>query len=488
MAAPPPGAVLPEDMMEPIPRGVMWEEGLFLQPHHLQQQALAAYGLAARFAGRAHPHLWGVADLEIDPLALERGQLVVLRLEAILPSGEVFSYSHDRPGNALLEPREIPKPEGDRITVYVGVRRLREQEPNVREPQDGALDPPRWVRDTSLVADLVTGRNQQDVHFLRLNGRLLFDGDRMDGFEILPIAHLESPSPALPPRRPSAVWAPPAVRVGAAAAILATAKEIFQEAASKEAELSGAATAADVLAGHASEAEALQIAKLVVLRGALPLLREAAEAGLTHPYDLYHHLAAFLGQFAALSAGAAPPKLPLYDHKNAGGCFDALARPLLALLRADQLAANFRRLTLSLGNLGIGGVAMGASGVEPDLLHPRNQIYIVFSNPAPSGPERNWYQAGLVKLAAISRIKLVVAQRKYGVPLLPCPKPRALPARTGALYYRLQTDASAHPEAQAEWAAIQKERTLVVHFATDGIAQGGAAPDLGMEAYVVFGR
>jgi predicted component of type VI protein secretion system len=126
--------------------------------------------------------------------------------------------------------------------------------------------------------------------------------------------------------------------------------------------------------------------------------------------------------------------------------------------------------------------------VDAELLHPRHQIYLVFSNPEPSGPERNWYQVGLVKVAAVTRIKVVVAQRKYGVSLLPCPKPRALPARNGALYYRLQTDASAHPEAQAEWAAVQRERTLVVHFATDGIAPGRAAPDLGMEAYVVFGR
>ena len=37
--------------MEPTPRGVLWEEGLFLQPHHLQQQALGALSLAARHAG-----------------------------------------------------------------------------------------------------------------------------------------------------------------------------------------------------------------------------------------------------------------------------------------------------------------------------------------------------------------------------------------------------------------------------------------------------
>jgi hypothetical protein len=35
---------------------------------------------------------------------------------------------------------------------------------------------------------------------------------------------------------------------------------------------------------------------------------------------------------------------------------------------------------------------------------------------------------------------------------------------------------------------VTRERTLVIHFATEGLAPGQAAPDLGMEAYVVFGR
>ena len=412
----------------------------------------------------------------------------MLRLEAVLPSGEILSWAHDRPGNASIEPCEIPKPAEDHITAYVGVRRLREQEPNVREAHDGDMDPPRDVRDTALVADLATGRNEQDVHFLRLNARILFDGDRMDGFEILPIVRLESPSPALPPRRISTVWAPPSIRLGAAASLHASVREVFQEAASKEAELAGAATVAELLAGRASEAEMIQIWKVVMLRGSLPFLREAAETGLPHPYDVYHHLAALLGQFATLSTGAPPPNAPIYDHEHPGACYEAVTRPLLGLLRSDQLAANFRRIVLTAGNLGIGGVAMGASGIDAELLHPRNQIYLVFSNPEPQGAERNWYQSGHVKAAAATRIKGVVAQRKYGVPLVPSPKPRALPSRTGALYYRLQFDASAPTEAQQEWAQVVRERTLAVHVATDGLSPGRAAPDLGMEAYVVYGR
>ena len=55
-------------------------------------------------------------------------------------------------------------------------------------------------------------------------------------------------------------------------------KEVYAEAAAKAAELAGAATVADVVAGNATEAELVQLWKLEVLRGALPHLREAADA------------------------------------------------------------------------------------------------------------------------------------------------------------------------------------------------------------------
>jgi len=474
--------------MDPIPRGVLWEEGLFLLPHHLQQQALGALALSARHLGYAAPYRYGVAALDVDPLQLERGFFEARTLDVMLPSGEALVFDARGGGNAALAAREVPKGAASPLTIYVGVRRLRDHEPNLRESQDEDLDPPRYVRTTQTVADLTTGRNLQDVHFLKLNARLLFDGDRMDGFETVPIAQLVAPAVGLPPSRLASAWAPPSLRLSAAAGALALVKEIFSEAAGKAADLAGGASVADMIGGNATEAEVVQLWKLQVLRAALPWLREAADSGRPHPYDVYHMLCGLLGQFATLSAGASMPNMPLYDHANLGGCFEQVAKPLLALLRADQLAANFRRVPLTRGDLGIGGTAVGASGLDPELLNARNQIFLVFASPDAPGAERDFYRSGHVKVAAATRVANVVVQRKYGVPLAPCPKPRALPSRTRAVYYRLQNDASAPPEAQEEWRAVVKERTLVIHFATEGLVPGEAAPDLGMEAYVVFGR
>jgi type VI secretion system protein ImpJ len=474
--------------MDATPRGVLWEEGLFLQPHHLQQQVLGTLALDARRLQYGTPHRWGVAEIDIDPLQLEHGIFEIRALELLMPSGEVLVYRAAGGGNARLAPREIPKVAESRLTVHVGIRRVRDHEPNVGEPDADDLDPPRYVRATSTVADITTGRNLVDVHFLQFNARVFFEGDRMDGFECVPIGQVAAPAVGLPLTRLAANYAPPAVRLTAAGAAHVMVKEIYAEAAAKAAELGSAATISDVVAGNATEAEVVQLWKLQTLRAALPLLREAADAGLLHPFDVYHHLCALLGQFATLSSGAAAPTMPLYDHANVGDCFEQVSRALLALLRADQLAANFRRIPLVRGTLGVAGLAVGATGLDAELLNVRNEIYIVFTNPDPTGPERDWYRSGHVKAAAASRIANVVSQRKYGVPLIPCAKPRALPARNAALYYRLHTDASARPEAQQEWEAVCRERTLVLHFATEGLAPGRPAPDLGMEAYVVFGR
>lgn len=474
--------------MDSVPRGVLWEEGLFLQPHHLQQQALTLLALTARHLAYGAPHRWGVAALDVDPLQLEHGIFEVRQLELLLPSGEVVVFRAGGGGNALLAPREIPKVASARLGVFVGVRRLREHEPNVRDPHEEDLDPPRWVRSAETVPDVATGRNLVDVHFLRFNTRIFFDGDRMDGFEVVPLVQLVPPAAGLPLTRVAPDYAPPALRISAAASIHAAVKEVYAEAAAKAAELAGGASVADVISGNATEAELVQLWKLQALRGALPTLREAADQGLVHPWDVYHLLAGLLGQFGTLSAGAAVPMLPLYDHVNAGTCFDQVTKGLLALLRADQLAANYRRIPLVRGTLGIPGLAVGCQGIDPEILQPRNQLYVVFNNPEPSSPERDWYRSGHIKVAAATRITNVVVQRQFGVPLSPCAKPRALPSRQGALYYRLQTDATARPEAQADWQAVQRERTLVVHFASEGVAAGQAAPDLGMEAYVVFGR
>jgi type VI secretion system protein ImpJ len=474
--------------MEHVPWGVLWEEGLFLQPHHFQQFVLGLGASARLRLEMSLPHRWGVSSVEIDPLQLEQGRVDVRHLEALLPSGEPLVFHGTAPGNARIEPREVPKTDQDRLRVHAGVRRVREHEPNVADEGSDPFDPPRYERASGTVADLVTGRNLVDVHFQRLNVRLFFEGERMDGFETVPIAEITAPAVGLPLTRVSPNFVPPCLRVAASDVLRNWMEQVYRESAGKANELGGAASVAEIENGTATPAEHVQFLKLLVLRGSLAALREAAESAHVHPSEAYMMLASLLGQFSALCTGAGSPTVPPYDHHAIGPCFEAAAGSLLKLLRADQLAANYRKLDLRRGTLPFAGIAMGVQGLDAEWLRGRTTFYLAFSNPDPGGRDLDWYQCGNLKIASASRIGEVVGQKRFGVGAVLCQKPRALPARAGAQYYKLETRGALRPELQAEWEAVNRERSLVVHFAPGGYLPVQQVPELGLEAYVVFDR
>ncbi len=71
---------------------IVWSEGLFLRPHHFQQQTRfieQQFLQHSRFQGQYH---WGVYKLEIDPIMLKKGQVVLTACEGILPDGTPFVF------------------------------------------------------------------------------------------------------------------------------------------------------------------------------------------------------------------------------------------------------------------------------------------------------------------------------------------------------------------------------------------------------------
>ena len=106
------------------------------------------------------PYQYGVRSLEVDEGRLEEGVFSVRRLQIILPSGEVIQV----PENTRLAPRNIVEPGPGReskLRVYFGVRRLREQEPNLSLEGLDDPDPGRFMVERRLVYDRNTGLTQR---------------------------------------------------------------------------------------------------------------------------------------------------------------------------------------------------------------------------------------------------------------------------------------------------------------------------------------
>jgi type VI secretion system protein ImpJ len=56
---------------------VVWNEGLFLQPHHFQQSDRYTEALVAGLSRRLKPYAWGVSELEIDQEVLKFGKFAL---------------------------------------------------------------------------------------------------------------------------------------------------------------------------------------------------------------------------------------------------------------------------------------------------------------------------------------------------------------------------------------------------------------------------
>ncbi|WP_109477186.1 type VI secretion system baseplate subunit TssK [Paraburkholderia sp. C35] len=91
---------------------VIWSEGMFLQPQHLQQHdRYLQTQLETRAAG-LRPYSWGLTALEIDEQLLKLGKVALLSCAGVMPDGTPFNLPAD---DDLPEPLDIP--EGTRSTL-----------------------------------------------------------------------------------------------------------------------------------------------------------------------------------------------------------------------------------------------------------------------------------------------------------------------------------------------------------------------------------
>ena len=101
---------------------VVWSEGLFLMPQHLQQQDRYFERYIETRCHALRSNSWGLTELELERDLLSIGQLGVARAAGVFPDGTPFRMPEDTP---LPQPLEIdPKMREQRFGT---VDRLQQQ-------------------------------------------------------------------------------------------------------------------------------------------------------------------------------------------------------------------------------------------------------------------------------------------------------------------------------------------------------------------------
>ncbi|GIX12590.1 MAG: hypothetical protein KatS3mg118_0549 [Paracoccaceae bacterium] len=298
---------------------VVWSEGLFLQPQHLQQADRYAEALAAGVARHLASHGWGLARLALDDDLLRLGKIALDECAGLTPDFAPFRVPQS---DAHPAPLDVPQEIKDcRVLLAVPARIPGAPEVDMSgAPRSSA----RFRAEEVEIPDAAgSGAGAATVALARTRLALALEVDDLADQLTIPIARIIEVRPdgeVVLDRG----FIPTVIDIRAAPALHGFAREIEGLLAHR----------AEALAGRLSEggstrgvAEIADFLLLQTVNRTLPQLRHLVSVENTHPARLYQFLSGLAGELATfMTAERLPPQLPAYDHADLTATF----RPLIA--------------------------------------------------------------------------------------------------------------------------------------------------------------
>jgi len=312
---------------------VLWSEGMFLRPHHLQHRDLFEAERLRYHLHAADPFHWGIRELVLDEEALSDNRFSILRLEAVMPGGTVVRF----PIGATLAPHEFDA-KSERLEVYLGLRLVNPSEANVATSGNGT-ESVRHVARTENVPDLNRGGFEMPIDLAVANLRLFLSGDdpEMELYESFKLAEVVATGELTRPFALSPKYCPPLLRMQACPPIFEEIAQITSQMAAKVRVIAGRTTTIAI-------ADLPRMWMRYSLARTTPVIRHLISTGETRPFQLYTIM---VEAASALSAFRQPDLLevPLYDHTDLYGCFHGLIQLIDTALQGS-VPTRFKELPM----------------------------------------------------------------------------------------------------------------------------------------------
>jgi type VI secretion system protein ImpJ len=302
---------------------------MFLTPQHLQQLDRFRDALNVLLREAAAPYPWGIYRIQVDETALANNQFLLVELQVLMLDGTPLLT----PGNLEVASRSCEGLLGDatdRKLVYLGVPDYLPSSPNLADGSGGAVAA-RFFAAEQDVVDENTGLAERRIQLKRIRGRILFEGEDPQGFQVLPLGRLR-PGANMEGVAIDERYVPPVLQLSSWPPLLKAAEGLAAKLASAQASLSRSLAERDLveLCPDARGLELLLKAQ-PINQGAL-MLRQLCRTGGVTPFQFYLELLRTIGSLLALKGALQLGKLPMYDHRHLGQCFRAAATVLDKLL------------------------------------------------------------------------------------------------------------------------------------------------------------
>lgn len=434
---------------------VLWSEGLFLRPQHLQQNDRYFEHLLAQRTQLASPYPWGFATFEIDTDLAQQSMFALRAGTGILPDGTPFSIPEDTVAQAIA----VPDDTADRIVwltmpvATAGAREIGDRTAN-RET--------RYYADRALIADSTSQtQTEEDVDLAKPRLEYEVRRTRKEGYAVLPVARI------VEVRDRTIIFderfTPPVLTIAAHPNAEGWLDRSIGWVETKLEELSR--YAADPSAGGGLQSADYLVLQL--LNRSLPPLRHLRASRYTHPERVYMELLRLAGEMATFATPERRARLyPQYDHDNLQGTFAPVVRDL-----QEFLSARFSRRAIRLEVIERAQNAFVSTIRDRALFREATFVLEVSARRPLTEIQQRFPQ--LFKLGPNTKMSEIVHAHLPGVPLvhLPNPPPQ-LRVMSDHVYFALDRESPLWPE-------FSSASAVGMHFSGDW-------PELELEFWAVI--
>ncbi|HVV94243.1 MAG TPA: type VI secretion system baseplate subunit TssK [Hyphomicrobiales bacterium] len=313
---------------------VVWSEGLFLRPHHLQQGDRYLENLVESRVRHVTPYPWGFSVLEIDHDLARQSRFSVRRAAGVMPDGTPFAIPD---GSPIPPPIEVPDGAAGQLLWLM----LPVATPNTREVDTAPDSASRFVSAAETLIDSTSAlRVEEEIDIA--HPRLAFELRKTAkpgyvGLAAARVVEVRDKTIVFDER-----FAPPLLTCSAHPVVDGWIDRVIGWIDNRLEEL--ARYAADPTAGGGLQSADYFL--LQVLNRTIPVLRHFRTSRYVHPerlYALFLELAGELATFATAERRAR--NYPVYDHDNLEEVFAPVLRDIQDFLSA-QLGRRAIRLEI----------------------------------------------------------------------------------------------------------------------------------------------
>ena len=424
---------------------VLWTEGMFLRPQHMQQHDRFHDEQLRHRTRLLHRYGWGISHLELDQQLLDMGTLAIRRCEGILPDGTLFHTDSGEGDRLLLQ----PEPGLQNVKVYLALPIM------LGGSDEAELDPSadsltRFVCDAKDVKDSNIGHTKiAQLNTARLRLQLLTDLSQRQDYTMIPLLQIREISGEGRIQLDES-FIPPLLSAQASPAVPNFIKELIGLLSHRSEAIASRLTSQQ--AGTSEVADFMLLQMVNRYEGQLRHLQSVVNV---HPEAVFECMMALYAELATFPQKTRRPETwPRYEHGDLRQCFQRIMSEL-----RQSLSMVFEQTAVAIP------VQERRYGVRVAPLADKRLLedasFVLGIKSAWSKEEVAARMPTVIKAGGVEQLRDLVNLQLPGIQLEPLTvAPSQIPYHSGFTYFQLE-------KTSENWAHLKKSGGVAFHFSGD---------------------